>query len=45
MLNGARVNGYFYTEYNDNFDKGYGLYNGPARKKGFYMYKSYQRAA
>jgi hypothetical protein len=45
LLNRARIDGYFYTEYNDNFDKGYGLYNGKRRKKGFYMYKSYQRTA
>jgi len=45
LLNRARIEGYFYTEYNDNFDKGYGLYNGNRRKKGFYMYKSYQRVS
>jgi hypothetical protein len=44
MLNKARIDGYFYTQYNDTWDKGYGLYNGRKRKKGFYMYKSYQRA-
>jgi hypothetical protein len=44
LLNRARIDGYFYTEYNDNFDKGYGLYNGKRRKKGFYVYKSYQRS-
>jgi hypothetical protein len=43
MLNRARIDGYFYTVYNDDFDKTYGLYNGMKRKKGFYMYKSYQR--
>jgi len=43
MLNRARIDGYFYTQYNDTWDKGYGLYNGKKRKKGFYMYKSYDR--
>lgn len=43
MLNRARIDGYFYTVYNDDFDKTYGLYTGKKRKKGFYMYKSYQR--
>lgn len=45
MLNRARIDGYFYTVYNDDFDKTYGLYNGKKRKKGFYMYKSYQRTS
>ena len=51
MLNRARVDGYFYTQYNDNesddnsSNKYYGLYNGRRRKKGFYMHKSYQRAS
>jgi hypothetical protein len=47
LLNRARINGYFYTQYNDDLDKGYGLYNPltKKRKKGFYMYKSYQRSA
>jgi len=44
MLNRARIDGYFYTVYNDDFDKTYGLYLGFKRKKGFYMYKSYQRS-
>jgi hypothetical protein len=43
MLNRARIDGYFYTVYNDDFDKTYGLYNGKKRKKSFYMYKSYRR--
>jgi hypothetical protein len=43
MLNRARIDGYFYTFYNSTWDKGYGLYNGKKRKKGFYMYKSYER--
>jgi len=43
MLNKARIDGYFYTQYNDTWDRGYGLYNGKKRKKGFYMYKSYKR--
>ena len=41
-LNRARIDGYFYTLYNEHWDKGYGLYNGKKRKKGFYMYKSYK---
>jgi hypothetical protein len=47
MLNRARIDGYYYTAYNDDWDKGYGLYNPDTRKrkKGFYMYKSYQRAS
>ena len=45
MLNKADIDGAFYYMYNDDFDKSYGLYNGKKRKKGFYMYKSYQRAA
>jgi len=40
MLNRARIDGYFYTVYNDDFDEGYGLYNGKKRKRGFYMYES-----
>lgn len=46
VLNKARIEAYFYTQYNDNWDKGYGLYNPytQSRKKGFYMYKSYQRS-
>jgi len=46
LLNRTRIDGYFYTQFNDSpyFDKGYGLYNGKKRKKGFYMYKSYQRS-
>jgi hypothetical protein len=46
-LNRAKIDGYYYTVYNDNpyFEKGYGLYNPltKKRKRGFYMYKSYQR--
>jgi hypothetical protein len=47
MLNRARISGCFYTQYNEDYDKGYGLYNPVTRKrkKGFYMYKSYQRSA
>jgi hypothetical protein len=47
MLNRARIDGYFYTQYNYDFDKGYGLYHPTrrSRKRGFYMYKSYQRSA
>lgn len=46
MLNTARIDGYFYTQYNYDFDKGYGLYHPTrkSRKKGFYMYKSYERS-
>ena len=46
LLNKARIDGYFYTQYNDNWDKGYALYNPYTRKrkKGFYMYKSYERS-
>jgi hypothetical protein len=45
MLNRARISGCFYTQYNENYDKGYGLYNPVTRKrkKAFYMYKSYER--
>lgn len=44
LLNTARIDGYFYTQYNDSWNMGYDLYNGTNRKKGFYMYKSYQRS-
>lgn len=44
FLNRATISGCFYTQYNEDYDKGYGLYNGMRRKKGFYMYKSYQRS-
>lgn len=43
LLNRAGIGGSYYTIYNDTYDKGYGLYNGNRRKKGFYAYKSYQR--
>jgi hypothetical protein len=44
MLNQARIAGIFWVMYNDSFDRGHGLYNPLTRKrkKGFYMYKSYQ---
>ena len=44
MLNSARIDGSFWVMYNDTFDRGHGLYNPQTkkRKKGFYMYKSYQ---
>lgn len=46
-LDRARIDGYFYTQYNDppGWDTGYGLYNPDTRKRkrGFYLYKSYQR--
>ncbi len=41
MLNRAPIDGAFVYIYNEEWDKGYGLYNGMQRKKGFYMYKSY----
>ncbi|MCX6658786.1 MAG: twin-arginine translocation signal domain-containing protein [Candidatus Bathyarchaeota archaeon] len=45
MLHRERIDGCFWVMYNDNFDRGHGLYNPNThrRKKGFYMYKSYQR--
>lgn len=39
------VDGALLYIYNDEWDKGFGLYNGAERKKGFYMYKSYQRVS
>jgi hypothetical protein len=53
MLNKAKINGAIYTQIDDERLGGYGLYKatsppyfgpGSSRKKGFYMYKSYQRA-
>jgi hypothetical protein len=48
-LNRERIDGSYYTIYNDPspFEKGYGLYDPVTkmRKKGFYMYKSYQRTS
>lgn len=52
MLNRADISGAFYTQIDDERLRGYGLYKatnppyfgpGSSRKKGFYMYKSYQR--
>jgi hypothetical protein len=43
MLNNIRIDGAFWWAYNEEDVKGYGLYNGLNRRKGFYMYKSYQR--
>jgi len=45
MLNLEKIDGCFYTQYNETWDKGYGLYHPVTRKrkKGFYMYKSYER--
>lgn len=45
MFNRARIDGCFWVQYNDIWDKGHGLYHPVTRKrkKGFYMYKSYQR--
>jgi len=40
---GTLVSGAFLYIYNEEWDEGWGLYNGLKRKKGFYMYKSYQR--
>jgi len=54
LLNRARISGAFYTQIDDERLGGYGLYrasNPPYfgasshRKKGFYMYKSYQLAS
>lgn len=48
MLNRARIDGCFWVQYNEQgFDKGHALYNPltRSRKKGFYMYKSYQRTS
>ena len=53
MLNRSVATGCFYTQIDDERPKGYGLYlatthpfgPGSSRKRGFYMYKSYQRAA
>jgi hypothetical protein len=47
MLNRARIDGCFWVQYNDNWIVGQGLYHPLTRKrkKGFYMYKSYQRAS
>jgi len=45
MFNDARIDGAFLYIHNEEWDKGFGLYNGKKRKKGFYMYKSYQRAS
>ena len=47
MLNRARIEGCYWTMYNDWIAIGQGLYNPDTRgrKKGFYMYKSYQRTS
>lgn len=47
MLNHTRIDGCFYTGYNQNAEdpKDFSLYYGTKRKKGFYMYKSYQRSS
>jgi hypothetical protein len=46
MLNRTRIDGCFYTGYNQNAEdpKDFSVYYGTKRKKGFYMYKSYQRS-
>lgn len=41
----ADIEGAYYYIYNEEWDKGFGLYNRMKRKKGFYMYKSYQRSS
>ncbi|MCX6659536.1 MAG: PKD domain-containing protein [Candidatus Bathyarchaeota archaeon] len=46
MLNLSNISGSFYTLYADpsTYNKGFGLLrDGNSRKRGFYMYKSYQR--
>jgi len=43
VLSRARIEGCFYWQYKNDFDKAEGLFSGTKRKKGFYMYKSYQR--
>ncbi|MBS7622865.1 hypothetical protein KEJ39_04220 [Candidatus Bathyarchaeota archaeon] len=45
FLNRAKIDGCFWVQYNDNLDRGHGLYHPTSRKrkKGYYMYKSYQR--
>jgi hypothetical protein len=54
MLNRASISGAFCNQLDDERPKGYGLYKatsppyfgpGSSRKKGFYMYKSYQRTS
>ena len=43
VLNRAGIEGCFYWQYRENYDVAVGLYGGgKKRKKGFYMYKSYQ---
>jgi hypothetical protein len=53
MLNKARIDGAFCAQLDDERLRGYGLYKatspgqfgaGSSRKKGFYMYKSYERS-
>jgi hypothetical protein len=41
MQDRAGIDGIFYYIYNEEWDRGFGLYNGMSRKRGFYMYKSY----
>jgi hypothetical protein len=45
VLNRTRIDGSFYTELSNENDLAYGLLCRGKRKKGFYMYKSYQRAS
>jgi len=45
VYNRAKIEGCFYYQYNEDFDKSAGLCNRMKRKKGFYMYKSYQRSS
>jgi hypothetical protein len=44
VLNRTRIDGSFYTELSNNWNLAYGLLCQGKRKKGFYMYKSYQRS-
>lgn len=46
MFHRASIDGCFWVRYNHEYDKEHGLYNPYTRKrkKGFYMYKSYQRS-
>lgn len=42
FLNRAKIHGFYYNNYRDNWDLGYSLVNGMKRKKSFYIYKSYE---
>jgi len=43
ILNQAKIAGCIYTIYNENWDKGYGLYYNKKRKRGWYQYKAFER--